>query len=257
MKNRSLLLTLGLLAAAGLWWTSRRTGATPRPQPAAPTPDGDPLDVLIVGAGLSGIGAARHLLARSPGQTFEILEARHAIGGTWDLFRYPGVRSDSDVHTLGYSFKPWEGNQSIADGHDIRAYIREAADEAGVTRRVRFGQRVTRADWSTPDALWTVTSEHQDEDGTLRTTSRRALSVCASRQKKASVARLTGTSAWSVLSSPSSHSRVMRSSSWSWRRLTLIGTRSSRVSVPWISRLVSSKVTYSDTAGQACPSLRV
>ncbi|WP_407542874.1 NAD(P)/FAD-dependent oxidoreductase (plasmid) [Deinococcus radiomollis] len=132
--------------------------------------------MLIIGAGLSGIGAARHLLAKSPGRRFEILEARDAIGGTWDLFRYPGVRSDSDVFTLGYSFKPWLGRKSIADGGDIRNYIQEAADEdeAGITERIRFGHKVRNAAWSTAEGCWTVTAENRDAQGELQTVTRRA-----------------------------------------------------------------------------------
>lgn len=178
MRRRNFLVTAGALALGGLWLTSRRgTAAARRAEPPAPLDPADdprPLDVLIVGAGLSGIGAARHLLAKTPGRRFEILEARHAIGGTWDLFRYPGVRSDSDVFTLGYSFKPWRGRQSIADGPDIREYIREAADEAGVTRRVRFGHRVNAAAWSSAEGLWTVTAETQDGEGHTHTVTRRA-----------------------------------------------------------------------------------
>ena len=113
-------------------------------------------DVLIVGAGLSGIGAACHLRRRRPGTSFAILEARDAIGGTWDLFRYPGIRSDSDMHTLGYAFKPWEGEQTLADGTAIREYIAQAAREYDVMGAIRFGQRVVAADWSTPEARWTV-----------------------------------------------------------------------------------------------------
>jgi cation diffusion facilitator CzcD-associated flavoprotein CzcO len=111
-------------------------------------------DVIIVGAGLSGIGAAAHLQERCPGKRYAILEARAAIGGTWDLFRYPGVRSDSDMHTLGYAFKPWTDAKAIADGPSIRAYIEEAAAERGIDRRIRFGHRVLRAEWSSADALW-------------------------------------------------------------------------------------------------------
>lgn len=113
-------------------------------------------DVLIVGAGLSGIGAAWHLQRRHPAKRFAILEARDAIGGTWDLFRYPGIRSDSDMYTLGYPFRPWPGSQSIADGAAIREYIQETAAESGIDRKIRFGHRVVRASWSSADARWTL-----------------------------------------------------------------------------------------------------
>ena len=114
------------------------------------------VDVLIVGAGISGIGAAWHLQHRCPERTFAILEGREDLGGTWDLFRYPGVRSDSDMHTLGYEFRPWVADRAIADGPAILEYLRATAVEAGIDRRIRFGHRVLRAEWSTPDARWTV-----------------------------------------------------------------------------------------------------
>ncbi|MGY1708683.1 flavin-containing monooxygenase [Geodermatophilus sp. SYSU D00758] len=120
------------------------------------------VDVLIVGAGLSGIGAACHLQRENPGTGYAILEAREAIGGTWDLFRYPGVRSDSDMYTLGYDFKPWTGERSIAEGGDILAYIRETAREHDVERHVRFGHRVVAAEWSSEQARWTVTATGPD-----------------------------------------------------------------------------------------------
>jgi monooxygenase len=122
----------------------------------------DHFDVLIVGAGVSGIGAACHLHDKLPGKTYAILEGRDAIGGTWDLFRYPGIRSDSDLHTFGYAFKPWNSDQALADGPAIREYIREAAEERDVIRHIRFGHRVVRADWSSEDARWTVEAERGD-----------------------------------------------------------------------------------------------
>jgi cation diffusion facilitator CzcD-associated flavoprotein CzcO len=150
----------------------------PPQRPAADTAD---LDVLIVGAGLSGIGAARHLQQRCPDQRWAIVEARDSIGGTWDLFRYPGVRSDSDMYTLGYAFKPWRDAKAIADGPAILRYIREAADEAGITPRIRFGHRVTRADWSSDEACWTVRIEQADAAGTRAPGTLRArfLYLCA------------------------------------------------------------------------------
>ncbi|OPC78564.1 FAD-containing monooxygenase EthA [Embleya scabrispora] len=114
------------------------------------------VDVLIVGAGLSGIGAACRLRRHSPGKSVLILEGRDAIGGTWDIFRYPGIRSDSDMHTLGYSFRPWSANEAIADGATIRDYIRDTAREHGVDGLVRFGHRVLGAEWSGGEARWTV-----------------------------------------------------------------------------------------------------
>jgi monooxygenase len=114
------------------------------------------VDVIIIGAGLSGIGAARHLREKCPEKTFLILEGRAAIGGTWDLFRYPGVRSDSDMYTLGYTFKPWKDQKAIADGPSILAYVRETAAENGLDARIRFNHRVIGASWSTPDAAWTL-----------------------------------------------------------------------------------------------------
>ena len=116
----------------------------------------DHFDVLIVGAGLSGIGAAWRLGRELPGSTYAILEARDAIGGTWDLFRYPGVRSDSDMFTLSYPFRPWRGAESMAPGDKIRRYIEETAAEAGITPHIRFGSKVVAADWSSADARWTV-----------------------------------------------------------------------------------------------------
>lgn len=115
-------------------------------------------DVVIVGAGLSGIGAAYHLSTKCPGRSWVILEGRERIGGTWDLFRYPGIRSDSDMFTLGYSFKPWTGQKAIADGPSILRYIRETAEEHGIDRRIRFDHRVGSASWSSADARWTVTA---------------------------------------------------------------------------------------------------
>jgi monooxygenase len=114
------------------------------------------LDVLIVGAGLSGIGAARHLRKQCPDKTFAILEGRETMGGTWDLFRYPGIRSDSDMYTLGYNFKPWTEPQVIADGHKIRNYIAESAREGQVDELIRYGHKVVKADWSSESATWTV-----------------------------------------------------------------------------------------------------
>jgi cation diffusion facilitator CzcD-associated flavoprotein CzcO len=125
--------------------------------------DPEHFDVLIVGAGLSGIGAAYHLQARCPGKTYTILEGRDAIGGTWDLFRYPGIRSDSDMFTLGYSFKPWKEQKAIADGPSILRYIRETASENGIDRHIRFGRRVRRASWSSRDSRWTVEVERTGE----------------------------------------------------------------------------------------------
>ncbi|MGO9487923.1 MAG: flavin-containing monooxygenase [Solirubrobacteraceae bacterium] len=123
------------------------------------------VDVLIVGAGLSGIGAACHLQQRCPGRSYAIVESREAIGGTWDLFRYPGIRSDSDMFTLGYRFKPWEQTQAIADGPAIRDYIREAARENGVERQIRFNSRVVGAEWSSAEQRWTVEIERTGAPG--------------------------------------------------------------------------------------------
>ncbi len=128
----------------------------------------DSFDVIIVGAGLSGIGAAVHLQRECPGRSYTILESRDAIGGTWDLFRYPGIRSDSDMHTLGYSFKPWRDPKAIADGPAIRAYVNETAREHGVEQHIRFQHRVTRLAWSSADATWTVTVQKGEETTELR-----------------------------------------------------------------------------------------
>ena len=119
-------------------------------------------DVLVVGAGISGIGAGYHLQQSCPDRTYAILEARADIGGTWDLFRYPGIRSDSDMYTLGYSFKPWTSPKAIADGPSIMAYLRETAREHGIDRKIRFGHRVKRAAWSSDEARWTVEVEHAE-----------------------------------------------------------------------------------------------
>ncbi|MEU4395496.1 NAD(P)/FAD-dependent oxidoreductase [Kribbella sp. NPDC023855] len=114
------------------------------------------LDVLIVGAGLSGIGAAYRLQTQAPSHSYAILEARDDLGGTWDLFRYPGVRSDSDMFTLGFPFHPWKAAKAIADGPSILEYLHETAQTYGIDKHIRFGQRVLRASWSSEDALWTV-----------------------------------------------------------------------------------------------------
>jgi len=128
------------------------------------------VNVLIVGAGLSGIGAACHLTMQFPNKSFAILEARAASGGTWDLFRYPGVRSDSDMFTLGFPFRPWRGAQSIADGASILRYIRDTAREYGVDEHIRYSRCVTAADWSTQDARWTVQVRRTDTGETEQLT---------------------------------------------------------------------------------------
>jgi monooxygenase len=133
-------------------------------------PDSEYLDVLVVGAGLSGIGAAWHLQDKCPGRSYAIVEARETSGGTWDLFRYPGIRSDSDMYTLGYSFRPWKDAKAIADGPSILSYIREVASDHGIDARIRYGHRVVAARWSTPDARWTVEIEQGPEKRKLTLT---------------------------------------------------------------------------------------
>jgi monooxygenase len=119
-------------------------------------------DVLIVGAGISGVGAGCRLQEKCPDKTFAILEARGAIGGTWDLFRFPGIRSDSDMFTLCYPFRPWSGAQAIVDGSSILDYVRQTAREHGIDEKVRFQHRVVAAEWSSRDARWTVEVERSD-----------------------------------------------------------------------------------------------
>jgi monooxygenase len=151
---------------------------TPAVQTQFAAPNEEPLDVLIVGAGLSGIGAAAMLQERCPNKRYAILEARAAIGGTWDLFRYPGIRSDSDMYTLGYGFKPWVDAKAIADGPTIRAYIHDTATSRGIDKQIRFGHKVVRASWSSLEALWTIEAETGDQRETciLRT---RFLHMCS------------------------------------------------------------------------------
>ena len=136
------------------------------------------VDVVIVGAGLSGIGAAYHLMTRCPDRSFTILEGRGDIGGTWDLFRYPGVRSDSDMHTLGYSFKPWTHEKSIADAGVIMDYLRETVREYRIDERVQFNTLVTAASWSTAESRWTL-SVRDAKTGESRTVSCNFLYMCS------------------------------------------------------------------------------
>ena len=130
----------------------------------------DHVDVLIVGAGISGVGAAFHLQKRCPGKSYAILESKDVIGGTWDLFRYPGIRSDSDMHTLGYNFKPWTAAKSIADGDSILDYVRETAAENGIDRHIRFNHKATSASWSSAESRWTVEAARSDSGETVTIT---------------------------------------------------------------------------------------
>ncbi len=137
-------------------------------------------DVLIVGAGLSGIGAGYHLQRDCPGKSYVILENRDAIGGTWDLFRYPGIRSDSDMYTLGYSFKPWTEQKAIADGPSIWKYVNETADENGIRPHIRFKHHVKRASWDSNEARWTVEAEHE---GAVKRFKAKFIMMCAGYYK--------------------------------------------------------------------------
>lgn len=143
----------------------RETVAPPQP---APLPEH--VDVLVVGAGLSGIAAGYHIQADCPGKTYAILESRGAIGGTWDLFRYPGVRSDSDMHTLGYPFRPWSEAKALADGPSIRQYVSDTAREYGIDRHIHFHHRVVRGNWSSAEQRWTVDVERTDTGERLQIT---------------------------------------------------------------------------------------
>lgn len=127
-------------------------------------------DVVIIGAGLSGIGAGCHLTMKLPGKSFVLLEGRDTIGGTWDLFRYPGIRSDSDMYTLGYSFRPWQEAKAIADGPSILRYVRETAEAYGVDKKIRYRHQVKRVSWSSDEACWTVDAERGPEREPVRFT---------------------------------------------------------------------------------------
>ena len=130
----------------------------------------DHFDVIIVGAGISGIDAAYHVQTYCRRRSYVVLEGRDAIGGTWDLFRYPGIRSDSDMYTFGYSFRPWQSSTAIAHGASIRNYIRETAEAYGIDRKIRFRHRVKSASWSSDEALWTLEVERGPEHEPVRFT---------------------------------------------------------------------------------------
>ncbi len=152
--------------------TSAVVQTEPADRTAAEVPPGPPLDVdvLVIGAGIAGVDAACRLSKHCPDTVWAVLEARDAIGGTWDLFRYPGIRSDSDMYTLGFPFRPWRGESSIATGGEIRDYVQATAHDEGVAERVHFGQHVERFEWSSADRRWTVTS--RTRDGVVRHTAR-------------------------------------------------------------------------------------
>lgn len=120
-------------------------------------------DVIVVGAGLSGIGAAYHLQTECPNKSFTVLEARSRIGGTWDLFKYPGIRSDSDMYTLGFPFNPWQNPKAIADGPAILQYINDTAQKFGIDKKIRFNHKVTDSSWSDSDKLWTLKIAGNDQ----------------------------------------------------------------------------------------------
>ncbi|MEM6494799.1 MAG: NAD(P)/FAD-dependent oxidoreductase, partial [Pseudomonadota bacterium] len=132
----------------------------------APSPD---FDVLIVGAGISGIGMAAHMEMKAPGHRYAIVERRENLGGTWDLFRYPGIRSDSDMHTLGFDFEPWRHEKSIADAPAILDYLNTIVDERGIRQHIRYGHKVISADWREDEARWHVEME-LDDGSTTRLT---------------------------------------------------------------------------------------
>ena len=136
------------------------------------------VDVIIIGAGISGISAGYHLQDRCPDRTYLILEGRADLGGTWDLFRYPGIRSDSDMHTLGFSFKPWTGTKSITDGPSILRYVRETAAEFGIDQNIRFNHQVIKAAWSSREGRWTITVSRKDSGG-ITTVKCNFLFICA------------------------------------------------------------------------------
>ena len=142
-----------------------------QPHPSFPSTDLD-VDVLVVGAGISGIAAGHYFRTMLPEKTFAILESRTSIGGTWDLFRYPGVRSDSDLQTFGFAFKPWARESAIADASEIMSYLHEAVAEDDLARDIRFGHRVLRADWSSDTATWTVQVQRQSADDVVELTCR-------------------------------------------------------------------------------------
>jgi monooxygenase len=127
----------------------------------------DFVDVLIVGAGISGISAAWHVQDRCPRKSYAILEAREEMGGTWDLFRYPGIRSDSDMYTLGFRFRPWRGEKAIADGPSILSYLQETAAEYGIDKKIRYGHKVISADWSSAENRWTLRYQHGGREGAI------------------------------------------------------------------------------------------
>jgi len=142
---------------------------------------GKHVDVIIVGAGLSGIGAAYHLQQKCPNKTYAILEGRASLGGTWDLFKYPGIRSDSDMHTLGYNFKPWRQKKVIADGPSILSYIQETADENNITSHIQFNTRVKKISWSTQTQTWTLevlSSQQTNDDNAVSTITCNVISLC-------------------------------------------------------------------------------
>ena len=135
-------------------------------------------DVIIIGAGISGISAARHLQMDCPNKTFAILESRQNLGGTWDLFKYPGIRSDSDMYTLGFRFRPWTSTKAIADGPAIMNYLKETVDEYGIDKTIHFNHRVKKANWSSAQALWTLEAEVSGQDAPVLYTCN-FISVCA------------------------------------------------------------------------------
>jgi cation diffusion facilitator CzcD-associated flavoprotein CzcO len=156
-----------LVAATPLDPLRHRLDTLRDPLPA--TTASEHLDVLVVGAGISGLSAGWHLRSRCPGKSFAILEARHELGGTWSLFRYPGIRSDSDMYTFGFGFRPWPGARSIADGESIMKYLRETARDSGLDALIRYRHRVTGLAWSSADARWTVEVERAGGERTVIT----------------------------------------------------------------------------------------
>jgi monooxygenase len=168
-KTTMLLLVEASSSSAGVATSASASYTDTQPSTEGQIPV-EHFDVLIVGAGVSGIGCAYHLQTEQPGKSYVILEARETTGGTWDLFRYPGIRSDSDLHTFGYAFKPWRNEKAIADGPSILRYIRETASENGIDAHIRVGYRVTRAAWSSAEACWSVEATRGDSEETVRFT---------------------------------------------------------------------------------------